>query len=45
MEQVSGWLGHSSVLVTERAYAFIETEHLHAAIADAPKIAKADGGN
>ncbi len=33
MEQVSRWLGHSSVLVTERAYAFLETEHLHAAIA------------
>lgn len=33
MEQVSRWLGHSSVLVTERAYAFLTTEHLHAAIA------------
>lgn len=32
MEQVSRWLGHSSVLVTERAYAFLTTEHLHAAI-------------
>jgi len=32
MEQVSRWLGHSSVLVTERVYAFLETEHLHAAI-------------
>src|SRR5262249_54160531 len=39
MEQVSRWLGHSSVLVTERAYAFLETEHLHAAIASTPKIA------
>lgn len=33
MEHVSRWLGHSSVLVTERAYAFLMTEHLHAAIA------------
>jgi integrase/recombinase XerD len=41
MEQVSRWLGHSSVLVTERAYAFLETEHLHAAIASAPKIGEA----
>jgi integrase/recombinase XerD len=41
MEHVSRWLGHSSVLVTERAYAFLETEHLHAAIASAAKIATA----
>lgn len=33
MEQVSRWLGHSSIVVTEKAYAFLETEHLHAAIA------------
>lgn len=33
MEQVSRWLGHSSVLVTERSYSFLTTEHLHAAIA------------
>jgi integrase len=39
MEMVSRWLGHSSVLVTERTYAFLETEHLHAAIAGTPKSA------
>lgn len=32
MEQVSRWLGHSSVLTTERVYAFLTTEHLHEAI-------------
>jgi integrase len=32
MEGVKEWLGHSSVLVTERAYAFIEIEHLHRAV-------------
>lgn len=32
MEKVSLWLGHSSVVVTEKAYALLETEHLHAAI-------------
>lgn len=37
MEQVSRWLGHSSVLVTERTYAFLETEHLHAAMAAGTK--------
>lgn len=37
MEQVSRWLGHSSVLVTERAYAFLTTEHLHAAIGSRTK--------
>jgi integrase len=45
MEQVSRWLGHSSVVVTERAYAFLETEHLHAAIASALKSAPLGGGN
>jgi integrase len=32
MEGVKEWLGHSSVLVTERAYAFLEIEHLHRAV-------------
>lgn len=32
MEEVSRWLGHSSVLVTEKIYAFLEVEHLHRAI-------------
>ena len=32
MEQVAKWLGHSSVTVTEKSYAFLETEHLHRAI-------------
>jgi len=32
MEGVKEWLGHSSVVVTERAYAFLEIEHLHRAV-------------
>jgi integrase/recombinase XerD len=32
LELVSKWLGHSSVKVTERHYAFLEVEHLHAAV-------------
>lgn len=33
IEQVSKWLGHSSIAVTERAYAFLNVEHLHRALA------------
>ncbi len=40
MAQVARWLGHSSVLVTERAYAFLETEHLHQHIAEQGKSQK-----
>jgi integrase len=32
MERVSKWLGHSSVKVTERHYAFLDVEHLHEAV-------------
>jgi integrase len=32
LEQVRLWLGHSSVTVTEKTYAFLETVHLHRAI-------------
>ncbi len=32
MEVVSKWLGHSSVRVTERHYAFLEVEQLHQAV-------------
>jgi integrase len=32
MERVSKWLGHSSVKVTERHYAFLSIEHLHEAV-------------
>jgi integrase/recombinase XerD len=32
MEEVSGWLGHSSVKVTERHYAFLRIEHLQEAV-------------
>jgi integrase len=32
MEVVSRWLGHSSVRVTERHYAFLEVEQLHEAV-------------
>lgn len=32
MEEVSKWLGHSSIKVTERVYAFLEVDHLHQAV-------------
>jgi hypothetical protein len=34
MEVVSMWLGHSSIKVTERHYAFLDVRHLHAALED-----------
>ncbi|SRR5579883_283130 len=34
MEQVSQWLGHSSVLVTQRSYAFLEVEDLERKLAE-----------
>ena len=33
LEGVKEWLGHSSVVVTEKTYAFLEIEHLHRAVA------------
>lgn len=36
MERVSLWLGHSSVAVTERCYAFLEVDDLHKAVAASP---------
>ncbi len=32
LEEVSKWLGHSSVQVTERVYAFLEVDQLHKAV-------------
>lgn len=32
LAHVSKWLGHKSVTVTERSYAFLEVQHLHEAI-------------
>ena len=32
MEVVSRWLGHSSIAVTERYYAFLRIEDLHRAV-------------
>lgn len=32
MKAVSEWLGHESVTTTEKAYAFLKIEHLHAAV-------------
>lgn len=32
MEEVSRWLGHSSIKVTERVYAFLEIDQLHRAV-------------
>ncbi len=37
MAEVSKWLGHHSVVVTEKAYAFLEVQNLHAAVAASPK--------
>lgn len=37
IEKVSKWLGHSSIEVTQRSYAFLETEHLHEAVAAGTK--------
>lgn len=39
MAQVRDWLGHSSVLVTERAYAFLESDALHTAAGTIPGTA------
>lgn len=38
IEKVSKWLGHSSSAITERAYAFLNVEHLHKAIERAPAL-------
>jgi hypothetical protein len=32
MEIVSKWLGHTTITVTERSYAFLRTEDLHRAV-------------
>lgn len=37
IERVSKWLGHASISQTERAYAFLDVRHLHAAVKAAPK--------
>lgn len=41
MEQVSLWLGHSSVVVTERHYAFLTSRELHKAV-DASETRRAN---
>lgn len=38
IEQVSKWLGHSSIAVTQKAYAFLHVDHLHKAIEHAPAL-------
>lgn len=35
MEEVSKWLGHSSIFVTERHYAFLTVDNLHEAVGTA----------
>ncbi|MFM9938234.1 MAG: tyrosine-type recombinase/integrase [Hyphomicrobiaceae bacterium] len=40
MEVVSKWLGHSSIKVTERHYAFLNVRHLHAALERSPLISQ-----
>lgn len=39
MKQVSDWLGHSSVVVTEKAYAFLRIDQLHEAAGTKPVTA------
>ncbi|HEX3884792.1 MAG TPA: tyrosine-type recombinase/integrase [Stellaceae bacterium] len=41
MEEVSLWLGHSSITVTEKSYAFLKEEHLQRAIGAATKTGTA----
>jgi integrase len=36
MKAVSEWLGHESIATTEKAYAFLKIEHLHAAVGTGP---------
>lgn len=43
MTEVSKWLGHSSVVVTERHYAFISKEALHDAVRRSEQRARASG--
>ena len=38
MEEVSKWLGHSSVTQTEKVYAFLEVKQLHDAVATSPAL-------
>src|SRR5581483_6543371 len=42
MEEVSAWLGHSSIAVTEKIYAFLEIDHLERGVAESlERIARA----
>ena len=41
MAAVSRWLGHSSIKVTERVYAFLEVDDLHAAVGMRPESVRA----
>lgn len=47
MEEVSKWLGHSSIKVTERVYAFLEIDNLHRAVKRTRRnvVALPPGGN
>jgi integrase/recombinase XerD len=40
MDRVSLWLGHSSISVTEKVYAFLSVDELHRAVADSPLTRK-----
>lgn len=40
MEGVKEWLGHASVVTTEKHYAFLEIEHLHRAVQKSAAIAQ-----
>jgi integrase len=44
MQEVSTWLGHSSVKVTERHYAFLEIDQLHDAVGTAVQISEQASG-
>lgn len=38
MARVSLWLGHSSIAVTEKVYAFLEADDLHTAVSESPLV-------
>lgn len=44
IETVSKWLGHGSILVTQKSYAFLRTEDLHAAAGSRTESGTVNGG-
>lgn len=42
MEEVSLWLGHNNINITEKVYAFLSVDELHRAVANSPLSKKID---